>query len=94
MNMRFSHGLSKRELEAVGHVCRGLCNKEVAWEMHISESAVKNKLNLVYAKLRVHSRYELLMWAIEHGLFKREKIAVLEQQIFDGPAKPLSARLH
>lgn len=90
----YSDGLTKREVEAIGHVCRGLSNKEIAWEMKISLSAVKAKLLMVYAKLHIHSRHELLMWAMDRGLFKREKMEVLEQQIFDGPTKPLSARLH
>jgi DNA-binding CsgD family transcriptional regulator len=90
MVVRYVHGLTKRELEAVGHVCRGLCNKEVAWEMHISPHTVRCTLVNVYAKLNIHTRYELLMWAIDRGLFKRKELEAVEQQIFDGA---MSARL-
>ena len=48
--------LTSRELEALRLVVQGLANKEIASRMEISESAVKNTLQQLFAKTEVRTR--------------------------------------
>jgi len=57
--------LSNRELEALRFVVQGLANKEIASQMEISESAVKNTLQQLFAKTEVRTRGQLVRVALE-----------------------------
>ena len=57
--------LSNRELEALRLVVQGLGNKEIAARMEISESAVKNTLQQLFAKTEVRTRGQLVRVALE-----------------------------
>jgi two-component system, LuxR family, sensor kinase FixL len=57
--------LSARELEALRLVVQGLANKEIASRMEISESAVKNTLQQLFAKTEVRTRGQLVRVALE-----------------------------
>lgn len=46
------NGLNNRELDALRLVVQGLANKQIAAQMGISESAVKNMLQQLLARLR------------------------------------------
>jgi DNA-binding NarL/FixJ family response regulator len=52
--------LSRRELQIVDMVCRGLRNEEIAREAGISVNTVKRHLYSIYGKLGVESRTELM----------------------------------
>lgn len=52
--------LSKREMEVVHCLSRGLTNREIAKQMGLSQHTVKNYLFRVFDKLGVSSRVELL----------------------------------
>jgi len=52
--------LSKREMEVVRCLARGLTNREIAKQMGLSQHTVKNYLFRVFDKLGVSSRVELL----------------------------------
>lgn len=39
-------------------------NKEIAYELHLSEGTVKEYLNRIFRKLEVKSRTELAVWAM------------------------------
>jgi two-component system, LuxR family, sensor kinase FixL len=58
--------LNHRELEALRLVVQGLANKEIASRMEISESAVKNTLQQLFAKTEVRTRGQLVRVALEH----------------------------
>jgi two-component system sensor kinase FixL len=58
--------LNNRELEALRLVVQGLANKEIASRMEISESAVKNTLQQLFAKTEVRTRGQLVRVALEH----------------------------
>jgi DNA-binding NarL/FixJ family response regulator len=45
----------------VGLVCSGLTNKEIAVQLRKTEGSVKVQLSGVFAKLRVHSRTQLVV---------------------------------
>lgn len=55
-----SYGLTARETEVVFLVSRGLSTKEIAAEMCISSHTVNDHLKVIYAKVGVSSRGELV----------------------------------
>lgn len=61
-----SQKLSTRETEVVRHVATGLCNKELATRLAISQATVKVHLTHIFQKLGVQSRAELV--AAYHGV--------------------------
>ncbi len=72
-------GLTRRQLEIVQRACEGKQNKEIAYELHVSLSTIRATLNVIFKRLHVSSRYELLMWAIDNRLFRRGQV---EREIF------------
>ena len=57
--------LNSREVEVLGLVVQGLANKEIAVRLKISESAVKNTLQQLFAKAGVRTRSQLVRVALE-----------------------------
>lgn len=60
--------LSEREVEVLGHLARGLANKQIALGLGISEHTVKFHLSSIYAKLGVANRAEAVRAGIQRGL--------------------------
>jgi len=60
--------LTARESEVARLVFEGLANKEIATEMGLSESVVKNALQQLFAKTGVRSRGQLVRIAVEQHL--------------------------
>ena len=58
-------GLNHRETEVLRLLVQGLANKEIAVRMEISESAVKNTLQQLFAKTGVRTRSQLVRVALE-----------------------------
>jgi DNA-binding NarL/FixJ family response regulator len=61
-------GLTVREEEIVRLAARGLRNREIADELHISEGTVKMHLHHVFTKLDCDNRVEMLLRARERGV--------------------------
>ena len=59
---------SRRERDVFFLVVEGKNNRQIADELHISESTVRNYVSRIYDILRVHTRTGVLLWAFEHGL--------------------------
>ena len=57
-----------REGEVLGLLARGLSNKQIARELHISEHTVKFHISALYAKLGVGNRAEAVSQGARHGL--------------------------
>ncbi len=57
-----------REGEVLGLLARGLSNKMIARELHISEHTVKFHISSLYAKLGVSNRAEAVSQGARHGL--------------------------
>ncbi len=57
--------LGSRELEVLRLVVQGLANKEIASRLNVSESAVKNTLQQLFAKTEVRTRSQLVRVALE-----------------------------
>lgn len=60
--------LTPRESEVLDLLGRGLSNKRIAGELHISEHTVKFHISSLYAKLGVSSRAEAVSQGARHGL--------------------------
>lgn len=54
--------LSPRETEIAELVCLGKLNKEIAFEVGLSEHTVENHLRRIYAKLSIHNRSSLVAY--------------------------------
>lgn len=60
--------LSRRETQIVALIRQAKANKEIAYELCLSEGTVKEYLNRIYKKLQVKNRTELAL----RGLVPRE----------------------
>jgi DNA-binding NarL/FixJ family response regulator len=60
--------LSPREVEVLELIVRGQSNKEIARELSISMSTVKNHVHRIITKLGVSDRVQAAILAIEHDL--------------------------
>jgi len=63
-----SEALTTRESEVLGLLGRGLSNKMIARELHISEHTVKFHISSIYSKLGVSNRAEAVSQGARHGL--------------------------
>jgi DNA-binding NarL/FixJ family response regulator len=62
---REAAALNPRETEVLRLLVQGLANKEIAARMAISESAVKNAIQQLFAKSGVRTRSQLVRVALE-----------------------------
>lgn len=60
--------LSHREQEVLKLVATGYTNLQIARELTITENTVKTHLQNIFAKLKVRSRTEAAMYAMQQGL--------------------------
>lgn len=67
-------GLSERETEVLVLAARGLPNRLIAKELHISEATAKRHLANIYQKVGVRSRTEAVRKALEEEWFGIEDI--------------------
>ncbi|MBZ5623194.1 MAG: response regulator transcription factor [Acidobacteriia bacterium] len=58
--------LSFREKQVVELVSQAKLNKEIAYELHLTEGTVKEYLNRIFRKLGVSNRTALAVWAMRH----------------------------
>ena len=63
--------LSGRDRRIVVLVAKGLNNRQIAEELGVSESTVRNRLTSVYRNVGVSGRFPLVMYAHQHGLIAR-----------------------
>jgi two-component system response regulator NreC len=60
--------LTEREREVLALIAQGLSNQEIADQLVISAKTVNRHRENIMAKLKLHSRVELVRYAIEKGL--------------------------
>ncbi|WP_042819813.1 LuxR C-terminal-related transcriptional regulator, partial [Yersinia wautersii] len=58
--------LTERELDVLQEVARGMSNKQVAFELHISEETVKVHIRNLLRKLNVRSRVAATIMYLEN----------------------------
>jgi DNA-binding NarL/FixJ family response regulator len=54
--------LSFREMQVADLVRQAKLNKEIAYELHLSEGTIKEYLNRIFRKLGTRNRTELALW--------------------------------
>jgi two-component system, NarL family, response regulator NreC len=64
--------LTDREREVLASIAQGLSNQEIAEKLVISIKTVNRHRENIMAKLNLHSRVELVRYAIEKGLIDRK----------------------
>ncbi len=65
-----AEALTEREIEILRLAARGLTNKQIGAELHISDRTVQNHLANTYTKLEVASRTEAVTVALQRGLIR------------------------
>ncbi len=64
--------LSQRELEIVDLICEPLSDLDISKRLFISLHTAVNHRKNILRKLNLHSKEEIIIWAFENGLRKRE----------------------
>ena len=65
-------GLTKREVEVLRLLVRGLSNQEIAEQLVISRKTAGSHVEHIYAKLGVSNRAQASLFAVKHGLMAGE----------------------
>lgn len=60
--------LSKREYQVTMLVARGKLDKEIAFELHIEETSVREYQKRIRSKIEANNRIEIMLWAQRTGL--------------------------
>ncbi|MDY7092080.1 MAG: response regulator transcription factor [Acidobacteriota bacterium] len=60
--------LTRREIEILCLIARGLSNQEIADQAHISEGTVRTHLTNIFGKLAVGNRVQATLYALRSGL--------------------------
>ena len=63
-----SNPLTRREREIIESIEEGLSNKEIATQLHIEVSTVKNHVHNILDKLKLQDRRSAVRYVKEHGL--------------------------
>ncbi len=63
-----SEPLTRRELEVLRLVARGLSNQEIATQLMISEATVRTHVSKILSKLHLASRLQAALYALDKGL--------------------------
>jgi DNA-binding NarL/FixJ family response regulator len=58
--------LTFRELQILRRVCQAKLNKEIAFDLRLTEGTIKEYMNRIFRKLDVKNRTELAMWGIRN----------------------------
>lgn len=63
-------GLTPREFEVLELLARGASNREIAKQLYISASTVKNHITSIFRKLGVSDRTQAVLYAVRRGWIK------------------------
>jgi DNA-binding CsgD family transcriptional regulator len=77
--------LTPRELEILIQMATGKINKQIAYDLGISEMTVKNHIRHIFWKLDVDSRTAAVLLSLRRGLIKYDDLQKLE------PERPLDS---
>lgn len=67
-NREYYDGLTARELEVLRMMASGMANKQIAYQLHISEKTVRNHISHIYEKLSIYDRSQAVLYAVRKGL--------------------------
>lgn len=68
--------LTRREIEVISFLARGYNDRKIAGELVISEKTVRNHIRNIRQKLRVDSRIQVALFAVQRGLVDIEEISL------------------
>ncbi|ERI91503.1 response regulator receiver domain protein [Clostridiales bacterium oral taxon 876 str. F0540] len=71
--------LSKREIEVLISISKGLSNKEIGEKLYLSEKTVKNYATNLFRKLDVEDRVQATIFAIENKIEEYYKVRYSEE---------------
>jgi DNA-binding NarL/FixJ family response regulator len=60
--------LTQREKEVLSQLARGASNKEIAYELSITERTARTHVSNILGKLGLASRTQAALWAVEHKM--------------------------
>ncbi len=63
-----AEGLTERELDVLRLLARGLSNKAIALELHVSEKTVKTHVSNILAKLHLADRTQAALYAVRQRI--------------------------
>lgn len=67
-NISILDNLSKREVEVLMNISRGLSNKEIGEQLYLSEKTVKNYATNLFRKINVNDRVQATILALENDI--------------------------
>jgi len=67
--------LSEREIDIIKLAARGMSNKDIADELHLSRRTIEGNLRTIFNKLGVGSRTEAVMQAVGRGWLTLDELA-------------------
>jgi DNA-binding NarL/FixJ family response regulator len=62
--------LSKREIEVLMNISKGLSNKEIGEQLYLSEKTIKNYATNLFRKINVEDRVQATIFAIENNIIE------------------------
>jgi two-component system nitrate/nitrite response regulator NarL len=71
-NLGSQSHLTPREKQVVEFIVEGCTNKDIAKTLCTTEQVIKNYLGKIFDKLGVFNRLELALYALDHGLARRQ----------------------
>ena len=60
--------LSKRDLEILYYISKGMSNKEIGDHMFLSEKTIKNNITRIFRVIDARDRVQATIYAIEHKI--------------------------
>ena len=61
-------GLTPREIEILKLLASGMANKQIAYQLKISDKTVRNHVSNMYEKLEIYDRSQAVLYAVRKGL--------------------------
>jgi len=74
--------LTNRELEVLGYAARGYINKQIAYQLGVSEQTIKNHMTSILRKLDANDRTQAVVLALHYGW--------ISPQVKRAPESPIS----
>jgi len=65
---QFYDGLTAREIEVLKLMASGQANKQIAYNLKISEKTVRNHISHIYEKLQIYDRAQAVLYAVRKAL--------------------------
>lgn len=66
------NNITDRELAVLKLLAQGKANKQIAYELQVSDKTIRNHISSIYRKLHVYGRTEAAMYALREGLLDKD----------------------